>query len=210
METQYVIVGGGGFGREVACWAMDVASSSRSGRVVGFLDDQEMDASRFPDHLPHLGTIANYSPRESHQLLLAIGGTSSKRDVVATLKGRGARFASLLHPTAVVAVTARLGEGVILCPYAVVSANAVLGDFVAVNIHSSIGHDVNIGAYTTISAHVDLTGGVTLSQAVTVGSGARVLPGRHVGEGAKVGAGAIVMRNVPDHATVYSPAAKQL
>ena len=210
METQYVIVGGGGFGREIACWAMDVASSVGAGRVVGFLDDQATDASRFPEHLPYLGTIADYSPRESHQLLLTIGSTSAKRDIVATLKGRGARFASLRHPTAVVAVTARLEEGVILCPYAVVSANAVLGEFVAVNIHSSIGHDVNVGAYSTISAHVDLTGGVTLGQAVSVGSGARVLPGRHVGEGATVGAGAIVMRNVPVHATVYSAAAKQL
>jgi sugar O-acyltransferase (sialic acid O-acetyltransferase NeuD family) len=206
METQYVIVGGGGFGREVACWAV----AAGSGRVVGFLDDEAKDAARFPNGIPYLGTIASYTPREGQQLLLAIGGTDAKRALVASLRARGAKFASYLHPTAVVAMTASLGAGVVLCPYAVVSANAVVGEFVTINIHSSVGHDVTLGAYATLSAHVDLTGGVTVGEGATLGSGASVLPGRRVGAGATVGAGAVVMRNVPERATVYAAAAKQL
>ena len=206
---QYVIVGGGGFGREVACWLLDLPEI-QAGHIAGFLDDEVKEGALFPPGIAYLGSIAAYQPREGHELLLGIGGTRAKRDVVSALRAKGARFATLRHPTAVVAATARIGEGVILCPYAVVSANGVVGDFVTVNIASTVGHDVRIGAWTTLSAHVDLTGGVSVGESVNLGSGARVLPGLRVGNEATVGAGAVVMRNVEAGSTVYAAAAKRL
>ncbi len=210
MGKQYIIVGGGGFGREVACWSLDLPPASLAGKVIGFLDDAAGDAGRFPEGMRHLGSVAQYAPQPDHELLLGIGSVGAKKEVVSALLARGARFASLLHPTAVVAATARVGEGVILCPHAVVSANAVVGNYVIINIASSVGHDVDVGAYSTLSAHVDLTGGVVLGEGVNVGSGARIVPGRRVGAGATIGAGAIVMRNVEPGITVYAAAAKRL
>ncbi len=210
MAKHYIVVGGGGFGREVACWVMDLASRGGGGRVVGFLDDDVKNTAGFPPGVAYLGGIDSYAPRAEEELLLSIGDPKIKQRIVAKLKGRGAHFASLAHPTVVIALTATLGEGVVLCPYAVVSANAQVGDFVTVNICSSVGHDVRIGAFSTLSAHDDLTGGVLLAERVMVGSGARVLPGVHVGADAVIGAGAVVVRNVAAGTTVYALPAKPL
>jgi len=210
MAKHFIVVGGGGFGREVACWAADRFGRTGEGHVVGFLDDDVKDAAGFPQGISYRGNIDGYAPREGEELLLAIGSPKAKQQIVARLKSRGARFASLVHPCAVVAMTAAIGEGVVLCPFAAVSANAVVGDFVAVNIASSVGHDVRVGAYSTLSAHDDLTGGVVLEERVMVGSGARVLPGVRIGADAVIGAGAVVVRNVAAGITVYTPPAKQL
>jgi sugar O-acyltransferase (sialic acid O-acetyltransferase NeuD family) len=116
----------------------------------------------------------------------------------------------LIHPSAVVARTAILGEGVVVCPHAFVSADAVVGDLCAINGSSSIGHDVKLGSFATLSAHVDLTGWVNVDECVFFGSGARVLPKVQIGRGARIGAGAIVMRSVPADAVVYAPPSKRL
>jgi len=201
MAKQYIVVGGGGF---------DLFARAGGGRVVGFLDDDVKDATGFPEGIAYRGRIDAYAPGPDEELLLTVGNPKAKQEIVTRLKARGARFASLVHPTAVVAATATIGTGVVLCPYAVVSANAHVGDFVAVNICSSVGHDVRVGAYSTLSAHDDLTGGVIVEERVMVGSGARVLPGLRVGADAVIGAGAVVVRNVAAGTTVYALPAKNL
>jgi sugar O-acyltransferase (sialic acid O-acetyltransferase NeuD family) len=212
MATNYVIVGGGGFAREVACWALDVCNRSPSFTVRGFVDDDAAlaTASGLPADVPYLGTISAFQPGPSDSLLVAIGTPATRRRIVESLRGRGASFATLIHPTAVVARTAKLLPGTILCPLSLVSAGAVLDEFVIVNVASSVGHDVIVGAYATLSAHVDLTGGVHLGDEVLVGSGARVLPGISVGARAVLGAGAVVVRSVPQDTTVYAAPAKRL
>lgn len=210
MSPEFIVVGGGGFGSEVACWMLNVIEASGKGHVSGYIADGASTPERFPSGVRCIGSIAGFAPRNGQYLLMAIGSPKAKRDIAEALMARGAEFATLVHPTAVVAATARIGKGTILCPHAVVSANAEIDEFVIVNICSSVGHDVRIGSYSTLSAHVDLTGGVVVGSAVSIGSGARVLPGRQVGEGATVGAGAIVMRNVREHTTVYASAAKEL
>lgn len=206
---KYVIVGGGGFGREVACWALDVIARD-GGTIAGFIDDQRKDGPPFPPGIPYLGKIADFSPGADHALLMAIGSPRAKEAVAGKLRARGARFATLRHPSAIVAATAQFGEGTILCPQCILSANTAVGDFVTVNLGSTVDHDVRIGDYSTLAAHVDLTGGVVVGKYVNFGSGARVLPGLQVGDEATVGAGAVVMRTVAPKTTVYGAAAKRL
>lgn len=204
------LVGGGGFGRELINWAADAARAGLAAPLTGFLDDSAQALDGFPYALEWRGGIQGYVPRDGERLLLALGEPADKRRIVALLRERGARFASLVHPTAVVAGSAQLGEGVIVCPLALVSADARLDEFVTVNAMSSVGHDVHVGAYATLSAHVDLTGRVEVGEGCFFGSGARVLPRVRIGERARIGAGAVVMRHVKAEAVMYAPPAKAL
>lgn len=203
-----IIVGGGGFGREVLSWALDCRDAGTLPEVAGFLDDQAEELTGFD--LPRLGTVADYAPQPGDAFIVAIGKPSTKRKVVEMLEERGASFATLVHPSAVVARTARVSEGVILCPFTMVNPNAQAGRFVTIISFSGLGHDAQAGDYSTISSHVDITGHAKLGAEVLVGSGARVLPGVSVGDGATVGAGAIVMRRVKPGATVYAQPARVL
>ncbi len=211
MEAMHwVIVGAGGFSREVICWAEDAMCNGAAPQIRGYLVDRQYERLSPSYGLPWLGGLDDYISEPGDTCLLAVSDPAIKRQMVRRLQARGATFSSLIHPSAVVARTALLGEGCIVCPHALVSADVVLGDFITVNAMSSIGHDSRVGAYSTLSGHVDITGGVTVAESVFFGSGARVLPGLGVGHEAKVGAGAVVMRSVQAGVTVYTSPARKL
>jgi len=205
-----IIVGAGGFGRELIAWAEDCHNAGLLAPIAGLVDDnlRAMDGFSYPVGL--LSSIAEFVPEPGDQLLMAIGTPAIKQRVSELLGGRGGNFVTLIHPTAVVARSARVSDGTILCPLSLVSADAVLGRLCAVNALSSIGHDVQVGAFSTLSAHVDLTGAVSVGEGVMIGTGAKLLPRVKIGNGAKIGAGAVVYRSVLAGRTVFAAPAKTL
>lgn len=205
-----ILVGAGAFARELINWAEHAAAATGTPAITGFLDASAAALDGFDYELEYLGTIENYQPREGDRLVMAIGDPGAKKRIAAELLARGAEFAQVIHPTAVIARTAKLGTGVVVCPHVVVSADATVGDFVALNTLSSVGHDVVIGACTTLSAHVDLTGSVNVGECCFFGSGARVVPKVKIGAEARIGAGATVLRTVAANAVMYTTPAKKL
>ncbi|WP_027799241.1 acetyltransferase [Paraburkholderia dilworthii] len=210
MTKRLIVAGCGAFARELINWAQDAADAGSGPAISAFLDASPAALEGYPYQLEWRGDIDDYRAQDGEAVVVAIGDPAARRDVVARLRERGAVFATLVHPRAVVARSAVLGEGVVICPQAVISADAQVGDFVAINVLSSVGHDVKLGAYSTLSSHVDLTGYVQTGEGVFFGSGAKILPKVKIGARAKVGAGAIVMRSVPEDAVLYAAPARRL
>lgn len=210
MTKRLILVGCGAFARELINWVDDMVDLGTSIPISGFLDDNPDALSAFSYSVPCINSIQSYVPEDGDQLLMAVGDPTAKKKLYTGLKEKGASFAQLIHPSAVVARTARLGEGVVVCPQAFVSADAVVGDLCAINGNASVGHDVKLGSFSTLSSHVDLTGWVQVDECAFFGSGSRVLPKVKIGARARIGAGAVVMRSVPADAVVYAPPAKRL
>ena len=208
--SQLVIIGAGGFSREVICWAEDAARAGTAPPIRGYLVDPEFPGISPTYGLPRLAGLDDYSPVPGDGCVIAVSDPGIKRDMVQRLRSRGAWFATVVHPTAVVARTAVLGEGVVVCPHAGIAPDTVLGDFVTFNAMSTLGHDSRLGDYSTLSGHVDITGWVTVGEGVFFGSGARVLPGLTIGNGARIGAGAVIVRSVPEQTTMYTSPARRL
>jgi sugar O-acyltransferase (sialic acid O-acetyltransferase NeuD family) len=201
-----VIIGAGGFGREVFCWARE---SAGEWIIAGYLDDNPRALDGFgPDLPPILGSVQAHVPKPSEVFVCAIGQVAAKRRCIESILSRGGAFTTVVHATAVHSRRAALGKGVILCPYSIVSSDAQIGDFVTVNLHSSVAHDSVIGRWCQLHCHVDITGGVTLGEGVLVGSHASVLPGVKVGDGAVIGAGSVVNRDVAAGVTVFGAPAR--
>lgn len=210
MAGRLILVGCGAFARELINWVEDLVDIGKSERISGFLDDSAEALAGFSYNIPYLGTIQAYMPHVEDRLLMAVGDPKAKKELYKDLKAKGAMFAQLIHPSAVLARTAKLGEGVVICPQAFVSADATVGDLCAINGNASVGHDVKLGNFSTLSSHVDLTGWVSVDECVFFGSGARVLPKVNIGAGARIGAGAVVMRAVAPETVMYADPAKRL
>lgn len=198
-----IIVGAGGFGREVFAWAMDHPDCGEVWEMHGFLDDNLAALEGFEYPVGVLGTVDEYKPQADDLFLCAIGSPQIRFEVCEKLLDRDAEFYTLVHPSVVLGGNVTLGAGSIICPQAVLTVDISVGEFVIVNCMSTIGHDVVIGDYVTLSGHCDVTGNVEIGEGTLLGSGARILPSKTVGADALVGAGAVVIRSVGDGQKVF-------
>ncbi len=97
-------------------------------------------------------------------------------------------FAPDVHPTAVIAADATIGERVSIQPYAVIEAGAVVGDDTMVGAGCYLGHEVRVGAGCHIYPHVTIRERSVIGSRVIIHSGAvigadgfgfEVVDGRH-------------------------------
>jgi sugar O-acyltransferase (sialic acid O-acetyltransferase NeuD family) len=165
--------------------------------VGGFLSDDPRRLDGFTTGVGILSTVQDYRPLEGDYLLLGIGVPYSRRRVADHLMALGARFLTLVHPHAVVATTAVIGAGSIVCPFAVVSDSSRLGRCVLVNYHASLGHDAIAGDYAVLSPYATLGGGARVEDEVFLGLHASVGPAITVGARSKVSANTCVLSNTP-------------
>lgn len=197
-----VIVGAGGFGREVLQWARH-AWPEHTPRIAGFLSaDPTMLDSHAPT-LPILGSPEDFEPRPTDGLVLAIGIRGVRREVAERLAARGGRFLTLVHPSAIVADTAEVGPGCVICPGAIVSDAVRLGRCVLVNYHASLGHDASAGDFAVLSPYATLGGGATVGPDAFLGLHASVAPARRLGAGVQVSANSCATVDVPDASLVH-------
>ncbi|MCC7087354.1 MAG: acetyltransferase [Pirellulales bacterium] len=204
-----VIVGAGGFGREIRQLVPDCFPRA-SVRVKGFLSSNPNDLESYEVPEPILDDPERYVPADNDRFLLAIGDIEHRRQIVLSLKSRGARFLTLIHPTATIAKTAELGEGCVLYPNSLVMNDAKLGDFVLLNLHASAGHDTRIGRYCNLCPYATMNGFSVLEEGVFLATHSSVLPGCRVGSGSKVSAGSVATHNVGPHTLVFGVPGKHI
>ena len=137
---------------------------------------------------------------------MGIGQPKLKRKIANRMPT--AEFFTLIHPTAIVCSSAKIGKGVVVCPFSTVSSDVTLGDFVMLNAFASVGHDCEVGDFCVLSGYANLNGFVTLENDVFLGTRATVVAYKKVGSQSKVSAHALVASDVPSQTTVLSEAGK--
>ena len=125
---ELIIIGAGGFGREVFEWARASEQSQSLWRIKGFLDDAEPSSLRVRPIAPLLGRVVDHTPKAEELYVCAIGTPELRRRFQQQLTCAGAEFTTIIHPSAIVCSSAKIGNGSIICPYAIVSADAEIGE----------------------------------------------------------------------------------
>lgn len=211
-----MIIGSGGFGREVyevvAAMNDDAGAGRSEFEVVGYVADGGGDLELLPDGVPFLGPVEQLSTLPADvRYVIGIGTGSVRRRLDEWAGGRGREAATLIHPTAVIARNrVSIAPGAIVCATTVVSTNVRLGRHVHLNLGVTVGHDAVLGDYTTVSPNVSISGRVIMEDEVSLGTGAAVIPGRRIGARTVVGACAAVVRDLPADVTAVGVPARPL
>lgn len=205
-----VIIGAGGFGREVHNMAPFCRGYGDEFEIKGFINDIPDALDGFEGYAPIIGTIKDYVPQPDDVFICAIGDIAGRKMCVSLLLSRGAEFINLIHKTAGWARNTVIGRGCILGIRVGISCDCKIGDFTVLQDECLVGHDSVIGDFCQLHPRVFIAGKVSIEDEVHVGPYALVHPGKKVGAGVTVGAGSFVIRNVKSGSTVYGNPAKIL
>lgn len=206
MKKLYIL-GAGGFGRELLWWIKDINKVTPTWEIAGFLDDNLHALDGIECDYKVVGTIKDCQPKIDEEYALAFGTPALKRKMVGLMKEKGAKFATIIHPTALISEFAHYGEGFIMFPQAKLSCNSSVGDFVTL-LATPIGHDTYIGDYSVISGGCNVVRNVIIGKEVFLAAGVCIAQDITVGDGAYLGLGSVVLKDVPAGATVFGNPAR--
>jgi sugar O-acyltransferase (sialic acid O-acetyltransferase NeuD family) len=210
MTLPVLIIGGGGHTK-----VLIEALKLRSTTILGILDADPSKCGTDVSGIRVLGddnTLSSYSP-DTLQLVNGIGSVhvpKIRMTIFEKFKAKGFTFATVIHPSAVVASDVVIDEGAQIMAGAVIQPGCTIGSNAIVNTNVSVDHDCLIGCHVHLSPGVTLSGGVRVGDAVHLGSGATVIQGVIIGKNSLVGAGAVVVNDIPNEVEVKGIPAKQV
>ena len=103
-----------------------------------------------------------------------------------------------------------MGVGNIIQGPVRLSVGTKIGNFCLLNGVSSFGHDCSLGDFVSTMPFCTISGHVSIGEDAYCGLGTKVVPSVRIGKGAVVGAAALVLKDVPDLATVWGVPAKEI
>jgi len=197
-----IIVGFGGFGREIYGLARDCGRD-----IVGFLDDNAEVGLH--GRYQVLGSVDTWTSHLDSEFVVAIGNPRIKKSIVTRMETQGTpNFATLVHPSVQMdRSSVSIGRGTVICAGCVGTVDFTLGHHVIVNIKCTLAHDDIIGDFVTIAPLVAVSGNVTIEDGAEIGTAACIRQGVKIGRGAMLGMGGVLVKDIePNALCVGSPA----
>jgi len=181
-----VIIGAGGFAREVLDIFMARNTVSPQYEILGFIDEYPDHWGRTLNGYPVLGGFDWFDTRDKGEIrvICGVGNPVVRRKLVQKAVARGLEFCNITHPTAILTPFVTLGRGVVITGGSIFTNQITLGSHVHVNLDCTIG------------------------QGCDIGTGAVIIQGITIGEWAVVGAGAVVTKDIPPDTTSVGVPAK--
>lgn len=211
-----LLIGAGGFARETVELVRAINRRAPTWELLGLLDDDPELRGHELLGVPVLGPCSAASEHPEAALVACVASPDEPLRRLRLIGRLGLpleRFATLVHPTAVVAESATIGPGSVLHAHTVLTAEVSIGWHVAVMPHVVLTHDDAVGDGVTFGAGARVAGAVRIEAGAYIGAGALLRERITVGAGATIGMGAVVTRPVPAgevwHGSPARPAAHQ-
>lgn len=206
-----IIIGAGGFGREVKMLIDQINNSKPQYEFVGYYDDG-IDKGTSINGFPVLGKISDVNNiEETIYIALGLGNPIYKQKVIQELKNENVIFETLIHPSVLIGTDeVQFGKGVVVCAGSIITCNIVIHDFVTINLACTIGHDSVLKDFVSIMPGCNISGEVLVGKAVYIGTGVKIINQVSIGENTIIGAGAVVSKSIPPNCTAVGIPAKPL
>ena len=202
-EQKVVIIGTGGFGREVLDVLEAVNLVSPTYQILGFITEPGFQQAG--DLINNTPVLGYYDWLEAHRhevkAICGVGSPPTRKRLIEKAVTIGVEFFSVVHPSAILTRWVTMGSGTIITAGCILTNQITLGNHVHINLDCTIGHDAILEDYVTVSPGVHVSGNVTLKTGCFIGTGANLIEGKTVGEWSVIGAGSVVVKDIPPNVT---------
>lgn len=205
-----VIVGAGGFAKEVALLIDDINEANAIWDVLGYIDEKVGD---FNGKYPIVGNddwLLNY--KDEINVVFGIGSPQLTKKLVAKFSiNSNIKYPNLIHPNAIGDwERIELGKGNIICASNTFTTDIQIGNFNIFNLDCTLGHDSIIGDCNVFNPSVNISGGFTIGSFCLIGTAVTILQYIAIGDNITVGAAALVTKKLEIPGTYIGSPAKIL
>lgn len=158
----------------------------------------------------HIDDVENYEIQPDDVFVCAEVKPADRLNKSKVIREKGGEFVNVIHPSANIAPSAKLGVGIVIGAFTTISINSTIEDYTLIQDHCNVGHDGIVEEGSHLYVGVKLCGRNIVGQQSSVFTGSVVYPDIKIGVGCTVGAGSVVSRKVKDGETVLGNPAKKL
>lgn len=206
-----IIIGSGGFGREIAQYINDINKINYEYQILGFVDDDISKKDCIFNGIKVLGNLDilnDLNKTDEIFVFCAIANPSVKQQMSQRINKYGNKTINIIHPTAYLSPYISLGTNVLISPMCILTTNITIGDFVHLNPQCGIGHDTVIEDYSTLYWNVNTGGFVHIGSLTELGTKTFIKQGISIGNNVISGAGAVIVKDIKSNLIVKGVPAK--
>lgn len=204
-----VIIGAGGFGREVAWLIEEINEANSEWNLLGFIDENKDNIGKVSYGYKILGDLNYFKDKNNLYYVCAIGNATSRKKIIEKCYKYNIKAAILIHPSVMFQrKLVDISEGAIICAGNILTTNIKIKRHAIINLSCTIGHDVIIDEFVTLYPGVNLSGNCSVGTSTELGTGSKVIQGKSIGSDCVIGAGAVVINDIKDGCTAVGVPAK--
>ncbi len=208
-KINLVIVGSSGQAKVV----IDIFEKMNNYEIVGLIDGYREKGAQTSgyDVLGSEDVLPELQQKYEHlQFFVAIGDNALREKVVLNLLNiiPTASFANAVHPSAQIAASVTLGQGVAIMAGAVINSDTSVGNFTIINTKASLDHDCVLGDYASLGPNATTGGNVKIGKSSVLGISATIKHNIKVGSNTIVGASALLLQNCADNEVWFGAPAR--
>ena len=193
---------------------VDILEEMGSFNIIGVTTVNQDPGSLFQGY-PVLGddrVLPDYIKKGIKLAAMGVGGfvsNENRKKVFNNIKALGLTVVNVIHPSAIISKTVKLGEGIILFPGVILNTDVKVGDNTIIATGSTIDHETILGNHVLVSAGVTVGANTIIEDNVLLALGSKVISGVKIKKNVLVGAGAAVVNDIQENKKVLGVPAKE-
>jgi sugar O-acyltransferase (sialic acid O-acetyltransferase NeuD family) len=204
-----VLIGGGGFAREVMDVIQAINAVTPTFHACGYVvEEPYFRLGEMVNDLPVLGTLDWIRENTGVMAVCAIGAPEVRHRIVRLAEATGTAFATIRHPRAELSRWATVDQGSVVTAGCILGSQVRIGRHVLINPNCTVAHDATLDDFVTLAPGANISGNVSLHEGCYVGTGAKIVQHVTLGRWSVTGAGSTVIADVPPNSTVVGVPAR--
>ena len=196
-----IIIGAGGHSKVI----IDIIRELGNYSIVGIYDDNK---TGYFSGIKIIGKIAEIDNKKNEYFIIGIGNDKIRKNIAEEYNQL--KWATLIHPKTIIAKTATIKEGSVVCAGAIIQTEVEVGKHCIINTNCSIDHESTIGDYCSICPSSTICGQVKVGESSFIGANSTIIQTIEIGKECIIGAGSVVIRNIPNNSKAVGNPARNL